>query len=143
MMHSKWFKRSIIVALFVFWAVSLVWSSERDKRNHEDMIAVFQKIDTYGPFPLISAAVENQAIGDYDVYSRNGKMTYSFFYDSTDVEGELAAYEKYLLLHGYTDVAPDAKQEEVLGAYYKTDKQDSQIKILQTDHGYELQLSGF
>lgn len=142
-MRSKWLKRLIILTLLVLWGVSLALNAERNKQYHREMISTFQQIDTYGSFPLISSAVENYDIYDYSSYSIDGEMAYSFFYNSDNVEQELAVYGKYLLLHGYAETTPDEETEGILAVYHKTDDYKGQIKISQTEHGYELQLSGF
>lgn len=142
-MQSKWFRGITILALLAIWGISLAWSSEEVRRNHEEMLVVLREMDTYGSFPLISAAVKNQNISDYDECVRDGELTYSFFYNSVDVEGELEAYKKYLLRHGYTDAMPNEKTEGILAVYHRTDDFNHQIKILQTNYGYELQFSGF
>lgn len=141
-------KSSTIVFLVVvaLWAVSLMRSDMQNKKeaaNHVEMLAYFQRIDAYDPFPLISSAFENRKIYNYDHYILDGQLTYSLFYNSTDVEEETAEYGKYLLLHGYADATPTEKQEGLLLAYNEINDPDHRIKMLQIDHGYELQLSGF
>lgn len=128
---------TLLVLLFCFWA----WQDAKEIRDHKEMLAAFQKMDTYGSFPLISVVVEGQTVFDYDLYIHEGELTCSLFYESIEVEKELVAYRKYLLQHGYNDVTPAEKPEGVL-AVYQEDGTEKRITTLQTDHGYELQFWG-